>query len=486
MFGRKIQTQQIPHSESLKPDILSSDHLSSSNLEASNGKITKSTPSVEQNSAAVDTNKAAFPNMEINVEYSQARDVLLSELDPLLASRLGKAELELHIEELFNQLADRQRWIFTPQQQSHLISSLLDDMLGIGPIQVLLDDPSISDIMVNGANQVYVEQAGRLQKSTAQFRDEKHLRHVAQRIASFVGRRIDESNPMVDARLSDGSRVNIIIPPLALDGTCISIRKFSEHKMSLLQLADAGSLSHSMAGFLTIAAKARLNILVSGGTGAGKTTLLNALSDPIEEGERIVTIEDAAELKLQQSQVIRLETRPASLEGTGEVNQRDLVRNALRMNPRRIILGEVRGAEAFDMLQAMNTGHEGSMSTLHANSARDAIYRLENMLLMGQQNLPVSMMRRQIMSSIDLIVQVERMRDGKRRIVEITELVGLEDDTPITQNIFEFQLDDSYDSQTGNIQGEYAQTASMNVSFSDKIRYAGLAKEFEHMMQGKQ
>jgi len=291
---------------------------------------------------------------------------------------------------------------------------------------------------------------------------------------------------MVDARLSDGSRVNIIIPPLALDGTCISIRKFSEHKLSLLQLADAGSLSHSMAEFLTIAAKARLNILVSGGTGAGKTTLLNALSDPIEEGERIVTIEDAAELKLQQSQVIRLETRPASLEGTGEVNQRDLVRNALRMNPRRIILGEVRGAEAFDMLQAMNTGHEGSMSTLHANSARDAIYRLENMLLMGQQNLPVSMMRRQIMSSIDLIVQVERMRDGKRRIVEITELVGLEDDTPITQNIFEFQLDDSYDSQSGDIQGEYAQTASMNVSFSDKIRYAGLAKEFEHMMQGKQ
>jgi pilus assembly protein CpaF len=360
MFGRKNQTQQIPRSESLTPD----------NLEADNGKSTKSVPSLEQNSAAVDTNKAALTNMDINAEYSQARDVLLSELDPLLASRLEKAELELHIEKLFNQLADRQRWIFTPQQQSHLISSLLDDMLGIGPIQVLLDDPSISDIMVNGANQVYVEQAGRLQKSAAQFRDEKHVRHVAQRIASFVGRRIDESNPMVDARLSDGSRVNIIIPPLALDGTCISIRKFSEHKMSLLQLADAGSLSHSMAGFLTIAAKARLNILVSGGTGAGKTTLLNALSDPIEEGERIVTIEDAAELKLQQSQVIRLETRPASLEGTGEVNQRDLVRNALRMNPRRIILGEVRGAEAFDMLQAMNTGHEGSMSTLHANSAR--------------------------------------------------------------------------------------------------------------------
>jgi pilus assembly protein CpaF len=421
----------------------------------------------------------------IKAEHNQARELLLTELDPLLASRLSKIELEQHIVLLFNQLADRQRWIFSEQEQASLISSLLDDMLGIGPIQGLLDDPSITDIMVNGADQVYVEKAGRLQKASAVFRDEKHLRHVAQRIASFVGRRIDESSPMVDARLSDGSRVNIIIPPLALDGTCISIRKFSEHKMSLFQLADAGSLSHSMAEFLQIAAKARLNILVSGGTGAGKTTLLNALSDPIEDGERIVTIEDAAELKLQQSQVIRLETRPPSLEGTGEVNQRDLVRNALRMNPRRIILGEVRGAEAFDMLQAMNTGHEGSMSTLHANSARDAIYRLENMLLMGQQNLPISMMRRQIMSSIDLIIQVERMRDGKRRIVEITELVGLEDDTPITQNIFEFQLDESQGDIHQAIQGQYTQTASLNVSFLEKIRYAGLAQEFERIMKGQ-
>lgn len=423
---------------------------------------------------------------EIRTEHNKARELLLKELDPLLASRLSKIELEQHIESLFNQLADRQRWIFSEQEQSSLISSLLDDMLGIGPIQILLDDPSITDIMVNGADQVYVEQAGRLVKAGVVFRDEKHLRHVAQRIASFVGRRIDESSPMVDARLSDGSRVNIIIPPLALDGTCISIRKFSEHKMSLFQLADAGSLSHSMAGFLEVAAKARLNIVVSGGTGAGKTTLLNALSDPIEDGERIVTIEDAAELKLQQSQVIRLETRPASLEGSGEVTQRDLVRNALRMNPRRIILGEVRGAEAFDMLQAMNTGHEGSMSTLHANSARDAIYRLENMLLMGQQNIPISMMRRQIMSSIDIIIQVERMRDGKRRIVEITELVGLEDDTPITQNIFEFQLEESNLDNNHAVHGQYVQTASLNLSFLEKIRYAGLAIEFERIMQGNQ
>jgi pilus assembly protein CpaF len=423
---------------------------------------------------------------EIRTEHNKARELLLKELDPLLASQLPKIELEQHIESLFNQLADRQRWIFSEQEQSSLISSLLDDMLGIGPIQTLLDDPSITDIMVNGADQVYIEQAGRLVKADVIFRDEQHLRHVAQRIASFVGRRIDESSPMVDARLSDGSRVNIIIPPLALDGTCLSIRKFSEHKMSLFQLADAGSLSLSMAEFLEVAAKARLNILVSGGTGAGKTTLLNALSDPIEDGERIVTIEDAAELKLQQSQVIRLETRPASLEGSGEVTQRDLVRNALRMNPRRIILGEVRGAEAFDMLQAMNTGHEGSMSTLHANSARDAIYRLENMLLMGQQNIPISMMRRQIISSIDIIIQVERMRDGKRRIVEITELVGLEDDTPITQNIFEFQIEESNLDNNHAVQGQYAQTASLNLSFLEKIRYAGLANEFERIMQGNQ
>jgi len=437
-----------------------------------------------------------FANESLKADNIQARELLLAELDPLLASKLSKDELEQHIEGLFNQLADRKRWLFSEQEQRNLISSLLDDMLGIGPIQVLLDDPSITDIMVNGAQQIFVEQYGRLNKSDVAFRDEQHLRHVAQRIASFVGRRIDESSPMVDARLSDGSRVNIIIPPLALDGTCISIRKFSEHKLSLFQLSESGSLSHSMAKFLEIAAKARLNILVSGGTGAGKTTLLNALSDPIEDNERIVTIEDAAELKLQQSQVIRLETRPASLEGNGEVNQRDLVRNALRMNPRRIILGEVRGAEAFDMLQAMNTGHEGSMSTLHANSARDAIYRLENMLLMGQQNLPVSMMRRQIMSSIDLIIQVERMRDGKRRITEITDLVGLENDTPITQNIFEFRLHQDHEDNSSSdhsiaspanhsIEGEYVQTASINVSFLEKVRYAGLAKEFEQCMQGK-
>ena len=424
----------------------------------------------------------------MNQEHQIARDILLAEIDPLLASRLNKIELKQHIEKLFEQQADHKRWLFNEQEQKQLITSLLDDMVGIGPIQVLLDDPSITDIMVNGAQQIYVEQAGHLTLANVSFRDEKHVRHVAQRIASYVGRRIDESSPMVDARLSDGSRVNIIIPPLALDGTCISIRKFSAHKLSLFQLAEAGSLSLDMANFLEIAAKARLNILVSGGTGAGKTTLLNALSDPIENNERIVTIEDAAELKLQQSQVIRLETRPASLEGSGEVNQRDLVKNALRMNPRRIILGEVRGAEAFDMLQAMNTGHEGSMSTLHANSARDAIYRLENMLLMGQQNLPISVMRRQIMSSIDLIVQIERMRDGKRRITEITELVGLEDETPITQNIFEFvmetQDDDEYqDPKQLLIKGHYQQSASMNVSFLEKIRYAGLAKRFSQCMK---
>ncbi|WP_419813595.1 CpaF family protein [Bacterioplanoides sp.] len=401
----------------------------------------------------------------------EMRSLVLSRLDPMQVTQMERGELTEHIEQWIHRLADQHRWLLTADQQAALLQELLDDMIGVGPIQSLLDDPQVTDIMVNGHAQVYVERAGHLQPVDHCFRDENHVRHVAQRIASSVGRRVDESSPMVDARLLDGSRVNIIIPPLALDGTCISIRKFSDQTFSLHQLAAKGSLSEAMADFLNIAAKARLNILVSGGTGAGKTTLLNALSHPIDPDERIVTIEDAAELKLRQRQVIRLETRPASLEGEGAISQTELVKNALRMNPRRIILGEVRGGEAFDMLQAMNTGHEGSMSTLHANSPRDAIYRLENMMLMAHGNLPIAVLRRQIMSSVDIIVQIERMRDGTRRVTSITELVGLEDDTPITHELFAFKLQAV--GQDG-IDGEYCCSATSSESFIDKIRYAGL------------
>lgn len=402
------------------------------------------------------------------------RSAVLARLDPMQVTQMDRAELTAHIEQWIQRLADQHRWLLTADQQAAMLQELLDDMVGIGPIQGLLDDPQVTDIMVNGHQQVYVERGGHLQAVDACFRDEEHVRHVAQRIVSSIGRRVDESSPMVDARLADGSRVNIIIPPLALDGTCISIRKFSEQTFSLHQLAAMGSLSEGMADFLTIAARARLNILVSGGTGAGKTTLLNALSHPIDTDERIVTIEDAAELKLRQRQVIRLETRPASLEGQGAVTQTELVKNALRMNPRRIILGEVRGGEAFDMLQAMNTGHEGSMSTLHANSPRDAIYRLENMMLMAHGNLPIAVLRRQIMSSVDIIVQIERMRDGKRRITSITELVGLEDNTPITHELFAFEL---HEAGQNGIDGEYVHAATSSESFIDKIRYAGLESE---------
>lgn len=412
-----------------------------------------------------------------------AREAVLTQLDPLLASKMSPEELEQHIKSLITRLADQHRWLLNEQELLGLRREILDDMLGIGPIQILLDDPDVSDIMVNGPFQVYAEKRGHLIQSDLTFRDEAHVRHVAQRIASQVGRRVDEASPMVDARLSDGSRVNIIVPPLALDGTCISIRKFSDRKLGLHDLVSSQSLSPTMAEFLEIAALARLNILVSGGTGAGKTTLLNALSHPIQDDERIVTIEDAAELKLSQNQVIRLETRPASLEGKGEINQRDLVKNALRMNPRRIILGEVRGAEAFDMLQAMNTGHEGSMSTLHANSSRDAIFRLENMLLMGQQNLPISVMRRQIMSAVDIIVQVERMRDGVRRITDITDLVGLEEDTPITQSLFSFVMNSQQQATNNKLQGDFVQTTAGEMSFHEKIRYAGLEKRLQNCLQ---
>ena len=313
-------------------------------------------------------------------------------------------------------------------------------MIGIGPIQSLLEDPDVSDILVNGPDTVYVERRGKLERTNIRFRDAKHVLNVAQRIVNAIVRRVDESNPMVDARLSDGSRVNVIAPPLALHGTCISIRKFPASKLMLEHLVDHGSLSAAMAQFLALATHVRCNILISGGTGSGKTTLLNALSRHISEEERILTIEDAAELSLAQPHWVALETRNASSEGNGEVTVRDLVKNALRMRPDRIVLGEVRGAEAFDMLQAMNTGHDGSLCTLHANNPQDAIVRLTNMLQMGGERLSDHIIRSQIVSAIDLVIQLERMRDGKRRITAISEVVGVQGEQIELSPIFRFEL----------------------------------------------
>ncbi|MBE7244074.1 MAG: CpaF family protein [Actinomycetospora chiangmaiensis] len=374
-------------------------------------------------------------------------------IDPLKAATIGSEKLQAQIEALIRRASDERRLQISRSEEEQVAAELLDEMLGIGPIQPLLGDETVNDILVNGAQQIFVERFGKLELTPIRFLDEEHVFNTAQRIAAAVGRRIDEANPMVDARLTDGSRVNIITFPLAIDGTTISIRKFMRRNLTLDSLVQRHALSRDMADLLDRAMRAKQNVIVSGGTGAGKTTLLNALSQKIDNADRIITIEDAAELQLQQAHVVRLETRPVSAEGTGKVDQRDLVRNALRMRPDRIILGEVRGPESFDMLQAMNTGHDGSLCTVHANTPRDAVMRLENMVMMASGQLSQEAIRRQIASAVNLIVQVERQRDGVRRIVSITEVCGMENDVIQTQEIYGFAIR-SMDA-AGKIGGEF-------------------------------
>ena len=324
----------------------------------------------------------------------------------------------------------------SPLDRQQVVTQLVHDIKGLGPIEPLLLDRRISDILINGMGSVYVERRGQLERVEVRFRDKQHQLHIAQRIAGWVGRRVDESSPMVDARLPDGSRVNIIIPPLAIDGAAISIRRFTMQGIGLEDMAERQVMSSAMASLFSVCVKARLNILISGGTGSGKTTFMNALSQQIDHGERLVTIEDAAELQLQQPHVVRLETRTMSAEGTGQVTMRDLLVNTLRMRPDRIIVGEVRGGEATEMLQAMNTGHPGSMCTLHANNPRDALIRLENMLMMAGADMPLSALRRQIASSIDVIVQLARLRTGHRCVTSVTNVVGVENDIVTTEELW--------------------------------------------------
>ena len=337
-----------------------------------------------------------------------------------------------------------------------LIKLIIDEILGLGPLETLLEDPTIADILVNRYDSIYVERSGKLEKVAVHFYDDKHLLNIIDRIVSAVGRRIDESSPMVDARLKDGSRVNAIIPPLALDGPSLSIRRFTVDKLSAEQLIDYGSMNSEMGQLIKAVVTGKLNVLISGGTGSGKTTLLNILSSYIPEDERIITIEDSAELQLQQPHTVRLETRPANIEGKGEISQRDLVKNCLRMRPDRIVIGEVRGAEAIDMLAAMNTGHEGSLTTLHANSPRDALGRLENMICMGGFDMPIHNIRTQISSAIDVVVQLQRQEDGCRRITSIQEVTGMEGDVITMSEIFTFKREDK--DEQGNIIGSYQAT----------------------------
>lgn len=374
--------------------------------------------------------------------YSAFRAQIFEALDVEAIQSLARPEIEGQIRNAVDVLATNFDRPVTSMMKASLVKSMLDELFGLGPIQPLVDDKAITDIMVNGPNNVFYEKHGKLEKSDITFIDEDQVRTIAKQIAARVGRRVDELSPTVDARLSDGSRVNVVIPPIALDGTAISIRKFREQNIGLEELVEFGSMSMDMARLLSIASRCRMNILISGGTGSGKTTLLNSLSQYIGEDERIVTIEDAAELRLQQPNLVRMETRAESIEHTGLVTQRDLVINALRMRPDRIILGECRGSEAFEMLQAMNTGHEGSMSTLHANSPRDAISRVESMVMMANLNQPLDAIRRAIVSAIELVVQVSRLRDGSRKITSISEIIGLEGDSVVMEEIFRFQYEE--------------------------------------------
>jgi len=410
------------------------------------------------------------------------RQALLRRIDPAAAVKMSRKRLLREVERLVGEIANEERHQLNQREQTAMASELLDDMMGFGPLQPLLDDNSISDILVNGPDQVFIETAGHLRLSDCRFRDNAHVLNIAQRIAAMVGRRVDESSPMVDARLEDGSRVNIILPPLSLQGPCISIRKFNNKSKTLDTMAETGSLSPAMARVLAIAAACRLNVLVSGGTGAGKTTLMNALSHMITGDERIVTIEDAAELQLQQPHVVSLETRPANIEGQGLITQRDLVKNALRMRPDRIIIGEVRGSECFDMLQAMNTGHDGSMSTIHANNPRDALVRLENMVLMGSANMPARAIRTQIVSAIDLVIQIQRMRDGGRRIVQISEVVGMEGEIVTTQDLFNYEYEG--ENTDGSLRGTY-KCAAVRPRFINRASYFGLENALMEAMSCK-
>ena len=402
---------------------------------------------------------------------AQIQPLVLEHMDVAAAAEMPRPAFEAQLTGWVKELLAETKIQLNFAEQRELVESLIADMLGLGPLEPLMADESITDIMVNGPRQVYIERKGKLELADVHFRDDQHVMNVATKIVSRIGRRIDEAKPLVDARLADGSRVNIIIPPLALDGPSISIRKFAKKTITLDIMAQTGSISAPMSTVLKIAARCRLNILISGGTGSGKTTLLNAMSRMIDPAERTVTIEDAAELQLQQPHVVRLETRPPNLEGSGEITMRDLLKNALRMRPDRIIIGECRGEEALDMLQAMNTGHDGSMSTIHANNPREALTRLENMIGMGGINLPSKAMRTQIASAIHLIAQVNRMRDGTRRVTHLVEVVGMEGDVITTQELFSYQ----YQGETGEgrLRGVF-QPSGIRPAFLPRAEYYGL------------
>ena len=409
---------------------------------------------------------------------------LIEAIDLAQLAKLDAESAREEIRDIVNEIIAIKNIVMSISEQEELLDDICNDVLGFGPLEPLLARDDIADIMVNGSGTVYIEVKGKIQRTGIRFRDNQQLLNICQRIVSQIGRRVDEASPICDARLPDGSRVNAIVPPLAIDGPALTIRKFKKDKLTLDQLVKFGSTTPQGAEILRIIGRSRVNTLISGGTGSGKTTLLNCLTEFIDDDERIITCEDAAELQLQQPHVVRLETRPPNLEGEGQVTMRDLVRNCLRMRPERIIVGEVRGPEAFDLLQAMNTGHDGSMGTLHANSPREAVSRLESMITMGGYGLPSRTIREMIVGSIDLIIQAARLRDGSRRITHVTEVLGLEGDVIVTQDLFVYEIEG--EDKNGKIVGRHRSTGIGRPRFWDRARYYGLERELAEALDASE
>ena len=424
-------------------------------------KSTSSTPRIPDSSK-----NEEFENLKRRIHGKLVDKLDLNKVGELQGDTLRR-EIRLVVEHL----CDTEDTLLNRSERERLIDEVLDETFGLGPLELLLKDHKISDIMINGPKHIYVERHGKVEKTNVEFRDNAHLMQIIDRIVSKVGRRVDETCPMVDARLQDGSRVNAIIPPLALDGAAVSIRRFGSNPLKLEDLLNYKAFTPEMVMLLEGAIKARLNVVISGGTGSGKTTLLNTLSSFIPNTDRIITIEDAAEIQLQQEHVVRLETRPPNIEGKGSITATDLVKNALRMRPERIIIGECRGPETLDMLQAMNTGHEGSMTTLHANSPRDAIARMETMIMMAGFELPIKAMRQQIASAVDLIIQVSRLQGGKRRVTHIAEVVGMEQDTVVMQDVYRY-IRDGID-EAGAARGRFVATG-IRPNFMPRLEAVGI------------
>jgi len=442
----------------------------------------KEAPAAPPRVAKVAESSPAQQTVEIggrSDEYFQTKTTIFNALiDTIDLSQLAQLDTESAAEEIrdiVNEIISIKNVQMSIAEQESLLQDICNDVLGYGPLEPLLARDDIADIMVNGSSRVFIEVGGKIQLTNVRFRDNAQLMNICQRIVSQVGRRVDEASPICDARLPDGSRVNVIAPPLAIDGAALTIRKFKKDKLRITDLVNFGSISPEGARVLEIIGHCRVNTLISGGTGSGKTTLLNCMTGFIEHDERIITCEDAAELQLQQPHTVRLETRPPNLEGQGEVTMRDLVKNCLRMRPDRIIVGEVRGPEAFDLLQAMNTGHDGSMGTLHANSPREALQRIESMITMGGYNLPSKTIREMIVGSIDVVIQAARLRDGSRRITHITEVLGTEGDTIITQDLFVYDMDGEDDD--GAIIGKHKSTGIARPAFWDRAKYYGKEAE---------